>query len=138
MAIFFNRGAAARRVDHHGLDVGLFENVDHLPRQFLRTRFLSGMDTQGAAAGLLRGCDHLATFSSEHARGGGIYLREKSALHAPEQETHALAFFADGGRDVRDDFLWRYLRKQLVHRTDGFRQQAENAEGCNAACRPVF
>ncbi len=111
MAVFLDVGAAARGVDHDCFDIRLFKYIDGFSREFLSLGFFAGVDEQRSAAGLLRRRYNFASFGKKRtARGGGIYLREKCALHAAEEKSDAFALLALRGRGGCDRLLIPALR----------------------------
>src|ERR1700674_341944 len=128
VAVLFHVGAAPRGVRDDNLDFRAFECIDRPFCQLYRRGFLSGMYQKSSAARLLLRRNDFAPFGGEHARRGGIDLREKFALHAAQQQTYPAALRACGQRDFRDRFTGPELRKKRFHRSHLLRQQLQQTQ----------
>jgi len=96
------------------------------------------MHQKGSAARLRLRRDDFTAFCRENARGGGIDLRKKFALHAAKQQTDSAALRAHGGRDFRDRLPRPKPGKKRFHRLHLFRQQLQQTQARTTACNPDF
>src|ERR1019366_4122990 len=84
IAIVFQARSAASSIAHHGIHLRAFECVNSAPCVIERCLLFSSVDHKRAAAALIPGNDHLATFCGEYASGGGVYFGEEDALHTSQ------------------------------------------------------
>src|SRR5712691_6630518 len=99
VAVFLQVGAAARRVDDNLIAVEWLEHIDVLARELPAALRFARVNMQRAAALLLRGGDHLAAVSGQHANGGFIDGAKYLVHDAAAYEAHAKAFLAERWRD---------------------------------------
>jgi len=138
VGVFLHVGAAAGGVDDDGVDLDLFEDVDGGTGEVEGGGFFSGVDAESAAASLFGGSNDFAAFRGENAKGGGVDVREESALDAAEEKTDASAFFALRGSDSRNVFDGLDGREKRVHSGNGFGKKAEEADGAENGLQAGF
>src|SRR5579884_571548 len=98
MAILFQVGAAASRVDDDGIAVIWLEDIDIVPCQRAALFALASVDMQRAATLLLHWRDDFTTVRGQHTNGGLVDVTEHLVHDAAADEADAVAFAAHGGR----------------------------------------
>src|SRR5579883_1497553 len=101
VAVFFQVGTAACRVDDDGVAVVRLEHVDIVSCQRTALFALAGVDVQRAAALLLYRRDDLAAICGQLANGGLVDVAEYLIHDAAADEADTIAFAAHGGRHLR-------------------------------------
>ena len=138
MGVILHVGAAAGGVDDDSVDVGVFEEVDGGAGEIEGGGFFSGVDAESAAAGLFGRGNDFAAFGGEDADGGGVDVREESALDAAEEKADASAFFALRGSDGGNFFDGLDGREKRVHGGHGFGEKVEEADGTENGLQAGF
>ena len=87
---------------------------------------------------MFRWRDHLAAFGGQDAGSSSVYVREKSALDAAEEQADAFALFPLGGRDICHCFDRRGSGEQGLHGGDSFRQSFEDAYSAQCGLRAAL
>ena len=134
IAIILQVRSAAGGIAHHGVHLRAFECVNSAPRVIERGLLLARVNHKRAAAALIPGHHHLATFRSQYADSGGIHLGEKNALHTSQQQPHSQATFAfvqPRARRARRLFLRGNRRREVLHCAQAGRKQFEQTAAAN-------
>jgi hypothetical protein len=92
MAVELHSGSAAGGVDDDGVYVGLLEEGDEAASHSGGLIVETGVEHEGAAAGLVRGRDDLAAFSGKDSGGGGVDVGEEDGLDASGEHADAAAW----------------------------------------------
>ena len=89
MTVLFHRRTAPRRIDNDGVHVGRFKGGDHLASQVSCLIFETGMDHEGAAAGLRLRNQNLTAFRGEDAGCGLVDVLEEYLLDTAGEYAHS-------------------------------------------------
>jgi len=139
VAVFLHVGAAAGGVDHNTFHVSFFKYINSFPREFLGLRFFFARVNEHAPQQVCSGGATTSQPSAESTRGGGgIHVREKSALHATEEKPDALALLAPRRGDGCHGLDGRRGWEQRVPGANGFRQQLERADRPQCGLQTTF